>query len=360
MNKKKIALCVLATGMTVSISAAIYSIIGLSKLFSGAVTAVMIMATTLEFSKIIITSVLKLYWKDINLKLKIYLIPATIILMLITSMGIYGFLTAAYQDVYNKNEMYEIKLKSLNDKINTFSENNNVFKIEKENLITSIKSLSDNLNVSNQSVDKKTGQLIIQSNNQSQKRIDNQITKYSQKIDLIDLNLKINNDSINKILSEKETLYAESSAVAELGPLKYIAKITNVDIDIVVNYLILIIIFVFDPLAIAMLILGLELLKTNPLKRKHIKVTESKIEEIPDNFGDNYGYTDILDNDSIDEIKEDEIEPVEEDIQEEITELPTTQAFDDLIDETFNLTPDKRKNLPHEMTRKIELKNNLK
>ena len=77
--------------LAVSCSAALYSIIGLSKLFAGASTEVIVMASSLEFAKLIVASLLYQYWDSINKVLRTYLSVACLVLMLITSGGIYGF-----------------------------------------------------------------------------------------------------------------------------------------------------------------------------------------------------------------------------------------------------------------------------
>ena len=91
------------SALSVSASAAFYSVSGLSKLFAGASLEVLIMATSLEVSKLVIASLLYQYWKDLNKLLRFYLTSAAFILVLITSMGIYGFLSAAYQETATKS-----------------------------------------------------------------------------------------------------------------------------------------------------------------------------------------------------------------------------------------------------------------
>jgi len=86
------------SALSVSASAAFYSVTGLSKLFAGASTEVLIMAGSLEVSKLVIASLLYQYWDTINKVLRTYLAVACVVLILITSAGIYGFLSAAYQE----------------------------------------------------------------------------------------------------------------------------------------------------------------------------------------------------------------------------------------------------------------------
>ena len=90
------------SALAVSASAAFYSVSGLSKLFAGAAFAVIIMAASLEVAKLVIASLLYQYRKNLPRLLKYYLSTACLVLILITSMGIYGFLSAAYQETASK------------------------------------------------------------------------------------------------------------------------------------------------------------------------------------------------------------------------------------------------------------------
>lgn len=117
------------SALSVSASAAFYSVSGLSKLFAGASFEVIIMAGSLEVSKLVIASLLYQYWDTLNKLLRTYLSIATVILVLITSMGIYGFLSAAYQETYreltiknNKVEFLENKAKFYEDDVNRYDE----------------------------------------------------------------------------------------------------------------------------------------------------------------------------------------------------------------------------------------------
>ena len=104
------------SALSISASAAFYSVSGLSKLFAGASFAVMIMAASLEASKLVIASLLYQYWKTLNKLLRAYLTVAAVVLVLITSMGIYGFLSAAYQDTYRQLSIKNNKVAFLEQK----------------------------------------------------------------------------------------------------------------------------------------------------------------------------------------------------------------------------------------------------
>ena len=96
MKRKLFPLVIALSALAVSGSAAFYSVFGLSKLFAGASTQVIIMAGRLEFAKLVVASLLYQYWDSINKVLRSYLAAACFILIIITSGGIYGYLSGAY------------------------------------------------------------------------------------------------------------------------------------------------------------------------------------------------------------------------------------------------------------------------
>ena len=98
------------SALAVSATAAFYSVTGLSKLFIGASFAVIIMAASLELAKLVIASYLYQYWTKTNILLKTYLTIAVLVLILITSVGIYGFLSSAYEQTASKNIVVEKRI----------------------------------------------------------------------------------------------------------------------------------------------------------------------------------------------------------------------------------------------------------
>ena len=104
------------SALFVAFNAALFSVSGLSKLFAGAAFSVMIMASSLELAKLITAGYLYNYWEKINKTFRIYLSGAVVILILITSLGIYGFLTSAFQDTFNQFSVQEKQLAFLQQK----------------------------------------------------------------------------------------------------------------------------------------------------------------------------------------------------------------------------------------------------
>ena len=136
------------SALSVSASAAFYSVSGLSKLFAGAAFEVIIMAGSLEIAKLVIASLLYQYWDTINKSLRTYLTVATIILVLITSMGIYGFLSSAYQDTYRQLTIKENQISFLDQKKQFHEKDVTRYDQELERISNNISTLS-NAKVSN-------------------------------------------------------------------------------------------------------------------------------------------------------------------------------------------------------------------
>jgi len=254
--KKRIFPTVVAlSALSVSVSAAFYSVSGLSKLFAGATFEVIVMASSLEVSKLVIASLLYQYWGKINKLLRFYLTLATIILVLITSTGFYGLLSTAYQEtltysvfIYRSDEVLELRK-------NRFIDSRDYLMTEKGVLDKSISSLRDGLsNNVIQYKDKETGQIITTTSSSTRKALQNELNTAVTQRDKISIRLETATDSINGI--DIKILDTESSAeiASELGPLKYLSELTGKPMNIIINVLLLIIIFVFDPLAISLVI----------------------------------------------------------------------------------------------------------
>ena len=240
-------LIIALSALSVSASAAVYSVTGLSMLFAGASTAVIIMAASLEVSKLVIASLLYQYWNKLNKILRTYLTIAAAVLILITSAGIYGYLSSAYQKTADQTSIVDSKVASLETKKKLYENTRAGILQEKQSLSELKGSLSKG--TTTQYTDRK-GNLVVRSNNASIKQIENA----SKSDDKLSSKLDIVNDSIfaleTKILEVKTTAIGES----ELGPLKYISSLTGIAMDRIINWYILVIIFVFDPLAIALVI----------------------------------------------------------------------------------------------------------
>ena len=243
------------SALSVSASAAFYSVSGLSKLFAGASLEVIIMAGSLEVAKLVIASLLYQYRKTLPRLLKIYLTSAALVLVLITSMGIYGFLSAAYQETANKAGNIDAQIALVETKRDNIKEQLAVYNEEKSSINEAVTDLRSGLsNNKIQYRDKETGQIITTTSSSTRRALEKQLDQAVER--QTEINVKV--DALNEQLFNYETEIVEiktgTDLAGELGPLKYLSGLTGIPMDRIINYLLLTIIFVFDPLAIALVI----------------------------------------------------------------------------------------------------------
>ena len=234
----------LLVALTLSTIAAWYSIIGLTTIFAGAVVPVIIMGSALELAKITATVWLRKYWHRAGLLIKLYLVPAVMAIALITSMGIFGFLSKAHMDQGITTGDVQAKIAIYDEKIKT----------EKENIEANRKALKQ----MDEGVDQVLGRSTTEtgaekavamrkSQQKERTRLQNEILQ-SQK-------------SIAGLNDERAPIAAQVRKVeAEVGPIKYIAALLygdNPDTNLLekaVRWVIILLVIVFDPLAIALVL----------------------------------------------------------------------------------------------------------
>ena len=243
------------SALSVSGSAAFYSVFGLSKLFAGAQFEVIIMAGSLEVAKLVIASLLYQYWDTINKLLRLYLTIAATILVLITSMGIYGFLSAAYQDTYANLLVNENKIEFLEEKAKFYEDDIQRYDKELEQILSNITTLS---NAKSQSIQVKDTSVVGGVRNTistAELRLaQNRISVEEENRKAVQEKRQVAADSLQTYKLEILELTNSSDTVGELGPLKYLSGLTGTPMDVIINVLLLVIIFVFDPLAISLVV----------------------------------------------------------------------------------------------------------
>lgn len=255
LQRKTFPTLIALTALSVSASAAFYSVTGLSKLFAGASFQVMIMAGSLEVAKLVIASLLYQYWGQLNKILRTYLTIATVILVLITSAGIYGFLSAAYQETATKSGIVDKEVQLLELKKSRFVENRDYLLSEKSQLDQSITSLREGLaNNVIQYKDKETGQIITTTSSSNRRALQSQLESAVTQRDVVSKRLEVATDSISSIEVKMLDVESNSELAGELGPLKYLSELTGTPMNKIINILLLVIIFVFDPLAISLVV----------------------------------------------------------------------------------------------------------
>ena len=204
-------------------SAGFFSVFGLSKLFAGAAFSVIIMAGSLEFGKLVAAAFLYRYWDKVNIFQKSYLMVAVVTLVLITSAGIFGYLSNAYQGATVTFEKESTALLYKEDRLEQLTEDK---KFLKEELEAAVEELPENYRTAKRKLRE----------------------EYQPKIN------KINEDMMNLKGEIGDLKIALVETGVDVGPAIYLAKVFDTDVDTVVKFFIFILIFVFDPLAVMLVI----------------------------------------------------------------------------------------------------------
>jgi len=296
------------SALSVSASAAFYSVSGLSKLFAGASFEVMVMASSLEIAKLVIASLLYQYWGSLNKYFRTYLSIAAFILMLITSMGIYGFLSAAYQDTYKGLTTKNNKISFITQKKDFYEKDVARYDTELERISSNISTLSNAKSTSIQIKDKSVAGGFRTSVSTSELKI------AQQRIGVEEINRKevqqkrqIAADSLQRFQLAILDLENNTNIAGELGPLEYLSGLTGIEMDKIINILLLIIIFVFDPLAISLVIAAnFAFEKAYPKKQYKENIYGEKIEKTED-----FSVWDVTLNDNLEEDEFQDLESIQ-------------------------------------------------
>ena len=222
-NSKYFYIWIGLSALFIAGSAAAFSVYGLAKLFSGAFLSVVLMAGSLELGKLVTASFLYRYWDMINWFQKVYMTIATIVLVFITSAGIFGYLSNAYQGATLEFEKQSTELIAVEERIEQLEEDK-VFL--KEELSIAISELPDNYITAKRKLREDYNPQILMVNEEI---LDYKKTRADLEIQLV-------------------------STGVDVGPAIYLARTFGTDIDTVVKFFIFILIFVFDPLAVMLVI----------------------------------------------------------------------------------------------------------
>ena len=234
----------LAVALTISLTAAFYSIAGLTAIFAAAFWPIVIMGSVLELGKVITTVWLHKYWDRVAVQFKLYLVPAIGILMLITSMGIFGFLSKAHLDQAVPAGDVSAQVQIFDDKIKT----------ERDNIEAARRALKQmdaqvDEKLSRTTDDKGAERAVQIRRAQAKERtnLQNEISTAQKKI--------------SSLQEQRAPVASQARKVeAEVGPIKYIAALIygdNPDANLLekaVRWVIILIVLVFDPLALVLIL----------------------------------------------------------------------------------------------------------
>jgi hypothetical protein len=241
----------LAVALCLSAVAAFYSIAGLAAIFAAAVIPIVIMGSILEAAKLVVTVWLHEYWTRCRLAMKLYLVPAVFFLMVITSMGIFGFLSKAHLDQAVPTGDVAAKVQLIDEKIKT----------ERDNIEASRRALRQ--------MDESVDQTMSRSNDEKGADKAAQLRRgQARERGVLQNDIATAQKKIATLNEERAPIATELRKVeAEVGPIKYIAALIyddNTDVDMLekaVRWVIILLVIVFDPLAIMMLLAATESLK---------------------------------------------------------------------------------------------------
>lgn len=243
----------LITAISISAVAAYYSIVGLTAIFSGVFWPIVIMGTVLEVGKIITTVWLHTYWQDLRFFLKAYMSAAVVVLMFITSMGIFGFLSRAHIEVTSQAGSSDLLIRQIDQSI----------ALEQKRIEDS-RAVIAQLDGAVQSLLQGSASNAVRDNNRTA-QLTQQATKLRQtqkkERDALTATIDEANKRIGVLNQDKLKLeQARAKIEAEVGPIKYIAQLiygNNINKDLLeeaVRWVIIVIVAVFDPLAVCMVL----------------------------------------------------------------------------------------------------------
>lgn len=220
-------------------SAAYFSVLGIATLFAGSYYQVMIMAGSLELGKLVATSFLYRYWKKITWWLRTYMIIAVLILMFITSLGIFGYLSAAYQTTASKFNQTDNQVTLIeSQKASIDSELNQI-----NSRITTLNEARKSQEARLPQMSRRAAAPVYEDMARSAEEIKG-LTARAQELQTT----KFEKD--NEII----TLKGEIAKVKDIGTFKFVADQVNKPLDTIVVLFICLLIFVFDPLAVALVL----------------------------------------------------------------------------------------------------------
>jgi hypothetical protein len=258
LNSIQLRYLLIIIGLLIATTSGYFSVIGLSSIFGNSLF-IILMSSLLEISKIVSVSFISsIYFKELNKILKYYIIVVTTILMIITSFGVYGYLSSNYQHIDNSLNESKLKLEQVNYVINENQKNLDYLKhtnLKLQKNIDDINKINDRTNLSALSyISDKNYNKMLKSLNKNSELTLNQIKTINNEINENNFKIKNINDTLVLYNNNKNQINLILNSNTDISTLKFISSVLNFEYNYIVNILILIIVFSFDPLAISLLI----------------------------------------------------------------------------------------------------------
>lgn len=231
--------------------AAFFSIVGIGMLFSGSAIAAMIMASSLELGKLVATSFLYRYWNKTKAFLKLYLTMSVVVLMIITSLGIFGYLSSAYQQSSIETQLIEQKIQLIEEQKTTIRDKISTSKTRISNVTQLRNSQESRLSQS------MTNTLIARNPiqlRQIQQQTQDLIEQSEKDLETETAKIQKSSDELQQLDKQITELKLESGSKKDVQTFKFVADEFGVNINKVVKWFIVALISVFDPLAVCLLL----------------------------------------------------------------------------------------------------------
>lgn len=253
-------LLVMAIGMAATV--AYVSVSGLLKVFAGAGFVGLILFSAIEAAKIVATSAIHTYGKKIGWFYNSILSLFIIIAMVITSMGIYGFLSSSYKETFAKFENLEATIQLLDKKRDGYQNQLDIVNGEKQSVTQTITELSKGLsNNVIQYKDKESGEIITTTSSSTRRVLQNQLDRAIKRQETLNTKSDELTDKVFELDNEITEVKVGDDVAAELGPLRYLADVTGMTMDEVMKYFIILLIIIGDPMAVVMVIVFSKVVK---------------------------------------------------------------------------------------------------
>ena len=263
------------SALFIAFNAAFFSVTGLAKLFAGASLSVILMASSLELAKLIVAGYLYNYWERINKGFRMYLLGATLVLVLITSLGIYGFLTSAFQDTFKTYSVTSKEKVFLQQKEKFWESDVERYDKELERISENISTLSSAKSQQIQYTDK-DGTVRNTVSTAELRAAQSRITEEEKNRKEVQSKRQVAADSLQSIQLQILQIDTNTEVGSELGPLEYLSGLLGKPMDVIINWFILIIIFVFDPLAVALVVAFNNALKVDKGEEDKKKIVQKR------------------------------------------------------------------------------------
>ncbi len=234
------------TALTIAGCAAWFSVTGIGTLFAGAVVSAMVMASVLELGKLVGISFLYRYWSEIPRALKSYMAVASFVLIIITSAGIYGYLSSAYAKVAADPLKMNAEVQILNSQASTIDEEIKR-KTQRLDQIIALRGQQEN----------RIDELISKSttgSNTTIRNAQNQLTELNRTANTLQQEINVASARRDSLRAQSLTTDVAISTNSDIGTFVYISRAIGVELDTVVKWFILVIVLVFDPLSICLVL----------------------------------------------------------------------------------------------------------